>query len=254
MYTVVLKSFLFSLFAIILSFAARTLFGTNRYLTDVGGIGVFATIFGTLYGIMTAFIVFEVWAQYNKTQALVEKEALGLERLFSLTLYFRDDKLTKKMKEAIFKYADIIIQEKFSKLASGERNREAGRVFRKISEVIKYIHFEDNRGSVIFDKIIQHYGDLSETRTERTNQSLSRLPVLLKIFLYLTSGFALLTLLIMPFAEMVYSFITVGTLAFFLAMILQIIDDLDNPFRGNWNITPEPFKRALNRIEEDYKT
>jgi len=35
-------------------------------------------------------------------------------------------------------------------------------------------------------------------------------------------------------------------------MIFQIIEDLDNPFVGHWNLTPEPFARALKHIEEDY--
>jgi hypothetical protein len=35
-------------------------------------------------------------------------------------------------------------------------------------------------------------------------------------------------------------------------MIFQLVEDLDNPFVGHWNITPEPFERAMKHIEEDY--
>lgn len=31
-----------------------------------------------------------------------------------------------------------------------------------------------------------------------------------------------------------------------------MIEDLDNPFMGNFNVTTEPFERALKHIEEDY--
>ncbi|MCL4390003.1 MAG: DUF4239 domain-containing protein [Patescibacteria group bacterium] len=201
---------------------------------------------------MAAFVVFEVWNQYNTTSQLVDKEAQGLERLFRLSLYFRDDKFTKKMLAAIKNYADLVITDKFRGLGNGERSAEMGKAFRKISELIRDIRFNDNHDSVIFHHIVDHYGQLGLTRTERINQSLTRLPILLKAFLYTSSLFALLTFILMPFSNMYYGFLATGSLGFVLAMVFQLVEDLDNPFVGYWNITPEPFERTIRHIEEDY--
>lgn len=76
----------------------------------MSGPSAFLSVFGTLYGILAAVVVFEVWTQYNHTSELVDKEAQRLERLFRLTLYFRDPKLTDKMKDAIKNYANLVIQ------------------------------------------------------------------------------------------------------------------------------------------------
>ena len=96
MKTVIGKSFAFSIISIIIMYACRILLKTDTYLSDVGGIQSFLGVFGTLYGIMAAFVVFEVWGQYNKTVGLIEHEAHGLEKLFRLTLYLRDETLTRK--------------------------------------------------------------------------------------------------------------------------------------------------------------
>jgi hypothetical protein len=252
MKTVIGKSFAFSIISIIIMYACRILLKTDTYLSDVGGIQSFLGVFGTLYGIMAAFVVFEVWGQYNKTVGLIEHEAHGLEKLFRLTLYFRDETLTKEMKKAIEKYANIIIQSKFQHLGSGQRSKESSRAFREISKVIRSIKFDDDHDQMVFSQIVPLYEDLADTRTERINQSLARLPFLLKVFVYTTSLFALLFFILMPFANMYYGFIATGFLAFIIAMVLQLIEDLDNPFVGYWNITPEPFERVLDHIEKDY--
>ena len=55
--------------------------------------------------------------------------------------------------------------------------------------------------------------------------------------------------IILPFANPVYGMLSTFGLGFVLAMVYQLIEDLDNPFVGNWNITPEPFEKALKHIE-----
>ena len=56
----------------------------------------------------------------------------------------------------------------------------------------------------------------------------------------------------MPFANTYFSLFTAGIIGFVISMVLQLVEDLDNPFIGHWNITPEPFERALEHIEQDY--
>lgn len=252
MKTVITRSALFTLLVLGGMYIVRMVLETDAYLTDVGGLGAFVTMFGTLYGIMTAFVVFEVWAQYNKTYALVAKEAQGLERLFRLTLYFRDDTLTKQMKQIIAEYAQMIIDRKFQALSSGKQDSAISTTFRKIAAVIRDIRFNDDHDQIVFDHVVAHYGELSSIRTERITQSLARLPTLLKTFLYISSCFALISFVLMPFVNSYYGYFVTGSLTFVLAMVFHLVEDLDNPFKGYWNITPEPFERALRHIEEDY--
>lgn len=248
----ILRSLLFAALAVAGAYFSRSVLHTELFVQDVGGLSAFLTVFGTLYGILTAFVVFEVWTQYNHISELIDQEAQGLERLYRLTLYFRDEKLTERMKAAITKYANLVIEGNFAKLASGERNVQNGAAFRQISDVILDIKFDDDHDSIVFDQLVQHYGDLGQVRTERRNQSLARLPSILKSFIYFSSFFALAVFLVMPFANEYYAYFSVLVVAFVQAMIFQMVEDLDNPFVGHLKLTPEPFARALKHIDEDY--
>ncbi len=248
----ILRSILFSSVVAVLGYLSLTLFHTGDFLADLGGIGAFLTVFGTLYGILAAFIVFEVWNQFNQISKLIDKEAQGIERLYRLTLYFRDEKLTTTMKAAITEYVNLVVDGKFKMIAKGGRNKVTGVSFRKIADIIRHIVFNDDHDSIVFDHILDHYGELAQIRTERLNQSLTRLPSLLKNFIYISSFFALVVFLFMPFENQYYALLSVTITAFLQSMIFHIIEDLDNPFVGHWNLTPEPFARALLHIEEDY--
>ena len=248
----ILRSILFSSVVAVLGYFSLTLFHTGDFLADLGGIGAFLTVFGTLYGILAAFIVFEVWNQFNQISKLIDKEAQGIERLYRLTLYFRDEKLTTTMKAAITEYVNLVVDGKFKMIAKGGRNKVTGASFRKIADIIRHIEFNDDHDSIVFDHILDHYGELAQIRTERLNQSLTRLPSLLKNFIYISSFFALVVFLFMPFENQYYALLSVTIIAFLQSMIFHIIEDLDNPFVGHWNLTPEPFARALLHIEEDY--
>ena len=248
----IFKSALVTMFFCVIMGGIRIYFGTNNFLSDVGGISIFASVFGTLYGIIIALVLLEVWSQFNKTSERINTEALALEKLFGLIVYFRDSSLEKRMKSVIFRYLNIIIKDNFQKLGSGERSSESGKLFREISSVIKDIKFNDDHDSTIFSEVITHYIRLAEIRSERIAQSLVRLPLPLRSFLYISSLLMCLTFVVMPFSNMYYGFITSGTIIFLIVMIIQIINDLDNPFIGFWKVDVEPFVRAKKHIEEDY--
>ena len=60
MKTVITKSFIFAVVSVLAMYLARVFLRTDTYLSDVGGLQTFLGAFGTLYGIMAAFVVFEV--------------------------------------------------------------------------------------------------------------------------------------------------------------------------------------------------
>ncbi|MBI3385309.1 hypothetical protein HY030_03910 [Candidatus Gottesmanbacteria bacterium] len=48
------------------------------------------------------------------------------------------------------------------------------------------------------------------------------------------------------------TFSTLYGIMFILAMLFQLVEDLNNPFEGHWKLTTEPFERAMKHIKEDY--
>jgi hypothetical protein len=252
MKTVIFRSILYSAVAVAAAYATRVNLGTDNFLSDVSGLSTFVSAFGALYGVMAAFIVFEVWNQYGKIVDLLDQESLGLERLYRLTLYFKNKTISIEMKKAIKTYADIIIEDRFKTFAEGRRHVQSSKPFRRISKVIRDITFQSEHDEVVFQNLIDNYGKVSMVRNQRINQSLTRLPNLLTIYLFAASLIAVVSFVIMPFANVYYGFFAAGAITFVVTMIYQLVKGLNNPFRGAWKIKPEPFERVMRHIEEDY--
>jgi RecG-like helicase len=252
MNSMIVRSFLVSFFVVVLTFFMQRTLQLENYFSDVGSISSFLVVFGTLYGIMTAFIVVEVWSQFNKASHLFLQEAEDLEKLYRIAFTFKDNVLNDKMKQVITNYGKILIASEFKHLVVGQKHDSEEKAFRQITHVIKDIEFEDDRKQVIFDHIVKHYGDLAQTRIERMHQSTLRLPMPLKLFFYGSTIMVLLTFIFLPFANIAYALFSSACLTFMLAMITQIIEGLDNPFVGFWKLTPKPFEEALLHIEGSY--
>lgn len=105
---------------------------------------------------------------------------------------------------------------------------------------------------MVFDHIVEHYGKLSEIRTERINQCITRLPILLKVFVYTSSLIVIFFFVIMPFNNQHYAYMSAFGVSFIVAVVYHLIEDLDNPFSGFWNLTAKPYQRAIRHIEDDY--
>ncbi len=249
---VLIRSFFCSVFIALLSLVLRFFYNTQEFLTDVGGLSAFGSVFGTLYGIMAAFIIFEVWNQYNNTSKLIDEEASKLEGMYRLVSHLNDQKLSSMMKGAIQNYVKLVAEEGFTNLAEGIRNPKVSQAFRKIFQAVKLVNCTDPKGTTIYPLIIDHCDKLSQARTNRLTQSLNRMPKILKAFFYLSSLFVITTFIIMPFSQPFYAIFTNMVIGFIMALITQLVEDLDNPFKGYFNLTPEPFLRALKHIEEDY--
>jgi membrane associated rhomboid family serine protease len=254
MLKIISKSVFLTAIVTLIGIYIRSNFQTTNLLNDLGGISIFASIFGTLFGILAAFIVVEVWGQYNKTAQLIDDEANGLEKLFRLTLFFRDSKFTKNVKTTLFNYMQNIVDDNFTLLSEGSRSAKNGKLFREISNKLNEVKFDDDHDNVIFSHIVSAYDELSTTRTNRISQSIARLPSILKIFLYVCIIIALNTVLFLPFQSLFLYLISIASISFVLIMVLSVIEDLDNPFVGAWNLNTEPYLRVMAHIESEYKS
>ncbi len=232
---------------------AQAFLHTDKYLADMGGISAYLVAFGALYGIISAFIVVEVWNKFNNTKYLIEQEAAGLEKLYLLSTYFHDKKFSEKVYANVKTYISIIVDNNFKHLKKGKKHPAEEQAFDQLAQDINHVKFDDDHDGQVFGLIVDHYANLAQTRTERLHKCILRLPLPIRVFFYASSFFMVITFIFMPFVNIYYGTLVTGTFVFSLALLIYIIEDLDNPFFGDmWHITPETFKDSLTHIEEKY--
>jgi hypothetical protein len=94
-----------------------------------------------------------------------------------------------------------------------------------------------------WQEAVRTLGEVSDARSERILLVSLRMPVLLKVLLYvatvaLIGGMALLGFV----SGGIAAFVIVLTCAVSM-LVLEVIADIDDPFGGAWGVTPAPFER-----------
>jgi len=252
---VIIKYFLKTFFIIIFSLGVLLFFrfsvDEQKFLIDAGGVSGFASMFGALYGIIAAFILYTVWSQFNNTSSYIDAEANALKQLYRLVLCLKNEKAAKEIEETIKNYAKLVINVGFKAVATGQRNPETSTAFHQIFLKLRQIDINGEKDQLVYDKVLGQFKELSDARTKRLTESLTRLPKPLRIFLLLSSSAVILAFSFPIFQNLSVAIFVMTALSGSIGLLLQVIFDLDNPFVGYWNLTPEPFRRFLEFLEKE---
>ena len=246
-----LKTSLLVIFSLLALFLFRFSVDGQRFLIDAGGVSGFASIFGALWGILVAFIIFTVWSQFNNTSTYIESEANALKQLYRLTLCLKNQKAAGEIEETIKNYTKLVIDVGFKAVSTGQRNPQTSEAFHQIFLKLRQIDIDGERDQLVYDRILGQFKELSDARTKRLTESLTRLPAPLRVFLYFSSFAVILAFAFPIFQNLSVAIFVMAVLSGSIGLLLQVIADLDNPFAGYWNLTPEPFRRFLEFLEKE---
>lgn len=243
-----------SVIFLLLGFSLRYLLNNSLLITDLSGIGILVSFLGTIYTLIAAFTIVEVWGQFNNVSNLLSKEAKALTSIWNYVDYLNDAKLDKNMKNALTSYIQATIANEHADAAKGIRSLHPSDQLLGIFHVLDSVSFNDKRDAAVFPLLVTAYEELSSIRSERIDASVTRLPSLLKFFFYTLTVLLMIGFIIIGFNNLAIFIFAVIAASFITSVTYQIIFDLDNPFDGEWNIEYTPFEQSLEYISKTKHT
>jgi hypothetical protein len=212
-------------------------------LSDVGGVGAFVTAIGTLYSVLTGFTVVSVWGQFTETDLSIKREARELAELWRYVGYVSDAEGVALARSAIERYRDEVVSKEWPAMLRRETASAAEDEFLEMTDAVNAIKVATQEDVPAWAEAVRALGAVSDARGERTILVLQRMPSLLRLLLYiatisLVGGMVLLGFQSTVIAILVSAFTVVVSL-----LVLEVIDDLDDPFTGAWGVSSAPFQR-----------
>jgi len=107
---------------------------------------------------------------------------------------------------------------------------------------------EDDSQRSIFERLLEIANHASMHRDERLAVSAKRMPRTLFAFVTLTALMILLLVLVYPFHYVLLGFVAVAITSMLLFFAHFVLDDLDNPFEGTWNVTNDAFAELITKF------
>jgi len=221
----------------------------GMFASDVGAVGAYITAIGTLYGILAAFTIFVVWTQFNDAQTAAESEANELLDLFRFAIYLKDAEVLTALRSTIKDYSASVVGDEWPAMSSGKPSAQAVSKFESVFQAVHAVRFDDERDASAWEKMIDKFEAVSDARAKRLDLAVANVPRLLRALLYLVSialigGFFVLSIS----NDIIAVVVSIATTAVvFLA--IEVVEDLDDPFGGQWALSPGPFLHLQEQID-----
>lgn len=209
--------------------------------------GYFAVI-GVVYGVISAFVIFLVWGDFEEARQNVAREANQIVDLYLITRSLPPP-FPEKMKQRLLDYTHKVAEIEWDLLAEGKSDPTADQAYRALWQAFEEVQMTNPREIEVYSRALGQMNDLSDSRRLRIHASRATIPPM--IWAILLSG-AVITIFFSYFFEMkrfvMQACLTAG-LTTSVVLMLFLILSLDRPFTGDIRIAADPFRTVLERIQ-----
>lgn len=213
-------------------------------------VGNYLQTVGSIYAVLLAFVVFVVWQQFNDARAAVENEASGLQDLARITAGICNgdgDRLQARLRA----YVDEVIEREWPAMACCD-----GAVIDDVSGHVDAIWLAlramdptGEREMAHYTEALARFNDLADARSLRITASQTRIPTALRILLYFGAFIMVGSMCLLAVDRFAMHATITAAMAGAITHILYLIEDLDDAFDGDWQVSDEPMRRAARYLD-----
>jgi hypothetical protein len=219
-------------------------FHTERRANDM--VGFMLSSFSVLYGILVGLIAVAAYQNYGTVSDVVTKEASSLAALYrDLRGYPQPSR--GRLQGLLHDYTRYEIERDWPQQQRGIVPTEGShRIAQFVDELMS---FQPGRRSeeVVHAEALRQLNNYLNLRQDRLSSVGEGIPAVLW---WVVGIGALISILLVAMLDMeIHVHLILGAaLSMFLGLIIYLIAAMDNPFRGEVSVTPEPFESVLKTL------
>lgn len=197
------------------------------------------------YGLLLGLVAVELWQRQDDAEKNTVDEANQVRIVSDLAASVPGDK--QVVNDALGDYVQGVIKKEWPMMVT-EQQREmfaASPELDNVRSAIMQLEPKTEIENAVFQKILDHYGEMVETRQRRLLDSERALPPVLRITLILGAVFTWACTFFIQSQEPHSQFVLTAITGGYLFMLLYLILVLEHPFLGAWHVTALPYERAL---------
>ena len=212
-------------------------------------VGNYLQTVGTIYAVLLAFVVSAVWGQFNESRTVVEREATEVVDLFRIIDGFRTE-ARKPLHQALARYLDAVIRHEWRAMAQGD-DATSEKIGAELDVVWRGLHCFDAQTDcerTLHAEALSRFNDLSDARTERLTAARTRMPLGLRLLLYVGALVMTTSMFLLGVQSFTIHAVITGAFAAAISHVLYLVEDLDDAFSGLWQVSTAPFERARRHV------
>jgi uncharacterized protein DUF4239 len=226
------------------------LFAVVRWLPSARGYrdsdvkGVFFGAVAMLYAVLLAFVVVTVWSDFADAGRATQAEATRASALLRDASAF-DAATRQRVRQRVLDYVQVVIEDEWDSLASGDPSRSAVRAFDSLWAEYAGVPERRPEAETMYRESISRLNELGEYRELRVFAS--QATMFTPMWILLVAGFVVCMVFTYMFRmdSLATHAFAVGSIAALVGFVLFLIFALQHPFAGEIEISPDPFRHVL---------
>jgi hypothetical protein len=223
----------------------RKLVGASGRYNDVVS-WVFAGI-GVFYGLALGLIAVATWEDFSGVDSQVSKEVASLAALYD-DLDGYPQPIRVNLEKELRDYTRFIVEKEWPLHRKGQINEDGTKLLAHIEDEIMAFEPTREREKIIHAEVIRSLDEVVEARRLRLGAVTTGLPA--PLWAVVLIGAVLNTSLLYLFwvENLPLHAILVAIFATFIALLIFLTAAMDNPFRGEFSISPDGFQELLDKV------
>lgn len=232
--------------ALVVQLAIRQYLGAETLINELSTITTYLGVFGTIYAIIVGFVIFIALNRFSGLSSAVSEESSELGDVIDLVSFVANQsKVAELITEKLRDYVSVIVNDEWKTLERGTYSEKANLALDSLIKSIDRIKPEDASDGVALEALINKVTSLTTWRDRRISLASQPLPPMLQRTLMVLSVSLIGGFLLLVVSNFwIQAFISVSIVTA-VVLLSELINDLDHPFVGIWNISKEPYERLL---------
>ncbi len=227
-------------------FATRAVVPEAVLRSAAEGSGNFLQAFGSIYGVIVAFILYMVWQQHNDTQVAVEREAVTLGELFRTLGWFTSWPERDEVRRRLRAYSRVVPMLNGAKPETPEED-DKRLLDHSLNAFLGYVPLphEERLYAPAFDL----FHDLNQVREHRLTVSRLHLPEGLRWFVFLGGAICVASVWLLWMERVDVQALLTACMTWVIVAVAALILDLDDPYSGDFVVDWGRFNEAAARMD-----
>ena len=216
--------------------------------SDQNLLSMFIGVVGTIYAIITGFMIANVWNKYIALINATKKETTSLRNIYLLGLELRAPVLIEALRKNLSSYASTVID------VYWKQTRQMDYLELKFDNLFgstKDFDLSNPKDIEIFISLNDELRKASEQKANIQSLFAAKVPKILWALMIVLSFGIVSGMYIVPFENQFLSTLALTLISVAIALIGLIIYDMNDPFEfGFWEVTPEAYLGYLDFIKD----
>jgi hypothetical protein len=224
---------------------ARRVLNASPQHNDI--VSYFVSAIGVFYGLSLGLIAVGTWENFGEVDGLISKEAAGLAALY------RDfdgysQPLRGRLEDKLRDYTRTTIEKDWPAHQRGEAPEDGSRILDELEDEMLSFEPHLEREKIAHAAALRSLEVVNEQHRLRLEAVGTGLPASLWCVVFIGALLNIALTYLFWVENLTLHALLVAVMATFIALLIFLTAAMDNPFRGEFSVSPDNFKEVLDQV------